>query len=194
MMCPPIGVRSIGLYVGHGIRGINQDFLATSTPSLQTYTPIYRTGVNAYDWVRMSEFDFGGGPVGLRWMGIYACNMLYYDNAQDMWDKGVLPMNPNLHILLAEESSVFMYPTFGRKWASYMNGGEDGVKHTIIESWNSASHDVHAVPGVFPSGHAPIVMTCAYWPDCFNDKLLSNTDNGSDDPSEILFRRVQVYP
>jgi hypothetical protein len=185
---------NIGLYVGHGICGANQDFLATSTPSLQTYTPIYRTGVNAYDWVRMSEFDFGGGPVGLRWMGIYACNMLYYDNAQDMWDKGVLPMNPSLHILLAEESSVFMYPTFGRKWASYMNGGEDGVKHTIIDSWNSASHDVHAVPGVFPSGHAPIVMTCAYWPDCFNDKLLSYTDNGSDDPSEILFRRVQVYP
>ena len=93
---------NIGLMVGHGIRGANQDFKATSTPSLQTYMPIYKKGVNAYDWVRMSEFDFGGGPVGLRWMGLYACNMLSYDNAQDMYNKGVLPMNFNLHILLAE--------------------------------------------------------------------------------------------
>jgi hypothetical protein len=67
---------NIGLLVGHGIRGITQDAKATSTPSLQTYFPIYKKGVNACDWVRMSEFDFGGGPGGLRWMGIYACNML----------------------------------------------------------------------------------------------------------------------
>ena len=29
-------------------------------------------------------------------MGIYACNMLYPDNAMDMYNKGVLPMNQNL--------------------------------------------------------------------------------------------------
>jgi len=184
---------NIGLYVGHGIRGANQDFKATSTPSLQTYTPIYKKGVNAYDWVRMSEFDFGGGPVGLRWMGLYACNMLYPDNAQDMYDKGVLPMNFNLHILLAEETSIFMYPEFGAKWASYMNGGEDGVKHTVMDSWNLASQKIHSVPGVVPAGHT-VIMTCAYWPDCAGDTLQSYTDNGSTDPSDIAFRRVQVYP
>jgi hypothetical protein len=106
---------NIGLLVGHGIRGTTQDGRATSTPSLQTYFPIYRTGVNAYDWVRMSEFDFGGGPVGLRWMGIYACNILYRDNALDMYNKGVLPMNTSMHILCSAESSVFMYDTFGLK-------------------------------------------------------------------------------
>jgi hypothetical protein len=184
---------NIGLYIGHGIRGANQDFRATSTPSLQTYTPIYKKGVNAYDWVRLSEFDFGGGPGNLRWMGLYACNMLYYDNAQDMWNKGVLPMNPSLHILLAEETSIFMYPTFGRKWASYMNGGEPGGRRTIIDAWNLASRDIHSVPGVVPSGHT-VIMTCAYWPNCVNDTLQSYTDNDSDDPSDILFRRVQVYP
>jgi hypothetical protein len=186
---------NIGLYVGHGIRGANQDFLATATPSLQTYTPIYRTGVNAYDWVRMSEFDFGGGPVGLRWMGIYACNMLFYDNAQDMYNKGVLPMNPNLHALLAAETAVFMYPEFGRLWANYMNGVEDGVKHAVIDSWNLASRKALTATNAVPQGYSlPVIMTSAYWPDCFNDKLLSYTDNGSDDPSEILFRRVQVWP
>jgi len=184
---------NLGLLIGHGIRGNNQDFLATSTPSLQTYMPIYRTGVNAYDWVRMSEFDFGGGPGGLRWVGIYACNMLSYLNAQDMYNKGVLPINPNLHILLAEETSIHMYPTFGQKWASYMNGGEGGGKRTVIDGWILASQVVHAVPGVVPAGHT-VTMSCAYWPDCRNDSLFSYTNNDLDDPSEILFRRVQVFP
>ena len=184
---------NIGLLVGHGIRGSSQDFRATSTPSLQTYYPTYRTGVNAYDWVRISECSFGGGPAGLRWMGLYACNMLYRDNALDMYDKGVLPMNRYLHILLAAETSVHMYQTFGQKWASYMNGGEDGTKHTVIDSWVSASEKIHKVPGVVPAGHT-IVMTCAYWPDCVNDRLLTYTDNGSTDPSDILFYREQVFP
>jgi len=182
---------NIGLLVGHGIRGANQDFKATSTPSLQTYMPIYKKGVNAYDWVRMSEFDFGGGPVGLRWMGLYACNMLYYDNAQDMYNKGVLPMNFNLHILLAEETSIFMYPEMGAKWASYMNGGEPGGRQTVMQSWALASQKIHAL--VNPVGHT-VTMSCAYWPDCVNDSLQSYTDNSSTDPSDILFYRVQVYP
>ena len=188
---------NIGLLIGHGIRGVNQDFKAVSsaTPSLQTYFPIYKKGVNAYDWVRMSEFDFGGGPGGLRWMGLYACNMLSYDNAQDMYNKGLLPMNFNLHILLGEETSIYMYPEFGRLWASYMNGGEDAVKHTVIDSWNLASRKIHAIPGVV-THPAPttVVMTCAYWPDCVGDTLQSYTDNGSTDPSDITFRRVQTYP
>lgn len=182
---------NIGLYIGHGIRGANQDFKATPTPSLQTYTPIYKKGVNAYDWVRMSEFDFGGGPGGLRWMGLYACNMLTNDNAQDMYNKGVLPMNPNLHILLAEETSVFMYPEFGAKWASYMNGGEAGGKRTVIEAWFLASRDIHKAWN--PVGHT-VTMTAAYWPDCVNDTLQSYTDNGSTDPSDILFKHQEVYP
>jgi hypothetical protein len=126
-------------------------------------------------------------------MGIFACNMLYRDNALDMYNKGVLPMNPNLHILLGEETSIFMYPEFGRLWSSFMNGGEDGVKHTVIDSWVSASEKAHKVPGVVPSGHT-VIMTCAYWPDCVNDKLILYTDNSSTDPSEILFHREQVFP
>lgn len=184
---------NIGLLIGHGIRGTSQDGRATATPSMQTYYPVYRTGVNAYDWVRMSEFDFGGGPGGLRWMGIYACNMLKRDNALDMYNKGVLPMNANLHIFLGAETAVHMYPEFARLWASYMNGGEDATKHTVIESWNLASRKIHTITGVVPAGHT-VVMTCAYWPDCVNDKLLFYTDNSSNDPSEILFFRKEVFP
>jgi hypothetical protein len=33
-----------------------------------------------------------------------------------------------------------------------------------------------------------------YWPDCVDDTLHSYTDNGSTDSSDILFKRVQVYP
>jgi len=74
-----------------------------------------------------------------------------------------------------------------------MNGGEDGVKHTIIDSWNLASHDIHSVSNVVPIG-IEIIMTSAYWPDCVNDRLLYYTENGSDDPSEILFWRQRVFP
>jgi hypothetical protein len=74
-----------------------------------------------------------------------------------------------------------------------MNGGEDGLKHTVIDSWVSASEKIHKVPGVVPAGHT-IDMTCAYWPNCFNDRLLLYTPNDSDDPSEILFHRERVYP
>ena len=126
-------------------------------------------------------------------MGIYACNMLKRDNALDMWNKGVLPMNQNLHILLAEESSIHMYPEFARKWAKYMNGVEAGGTRTIIDAWNLASRDIHSITNVVPSGHT-VEMTCAYWPNCFNDKLLSYTPNDSDDPSEILFFRKRVFP
>jgi hypothetical protein len=143
----------------------------------------------------MSEFDFGGGTGGLRWMGIYACNILKRDNALDMYNKGVLPMNENLHILLGEETSIFMYPEFARLWASFMNGGEDGVKRTVIDSWNRASRKAHNAPGAIPQGYAlPVIMTSAYWPDCVNDRLLFYTDNGSTDPSDILFWRQEVYP
>ena len=181
---------NIGLLVGHGIRGTSQDFLATSTPSLQTYFPIYRTGVNAYDWVRMSEFDFGGGPGGLRWMGIYACNMLSYDNALDMWVKGVLPMNPSLHILLAEETSIHMYPSFGSKWSSFMNGKEPGGKVSVIEAWARASQLIHQQ--VTPAHE--VIMFSMYWPNCFGDRLDSYSDNDSDDPSDIGFSRIRVWP
>jgi hypothetical protein len=183
---------NIGLYIGHGIRGANEDFLATpTTPSLQTYTPIYKKGVNAYDWVRMSEFDFGGPPFGLRWMGIYACNMLYPDNAQDMYDKFVLPMNLNLHILCAEETSIFMYSEFGRLWASYMTGGQPGGAQTIMQAWVLASQKTHKI--VNPTGHT-VTMSCAYWPDCVNDSLQLYTPNSSTDPSDITFLRTTVYP
>jgi hypothetical protein len=61
---------------------------------------------------------------------------------------------------------------------------------TIIDAWNLASRDVHAV--VQP-GHQ-VIMSSAYWPNCVGDKLLLYTPNDSDDPSEIMFRRVRVYP
>jgi hypothetical protein len=124
-------------------------------------------------------------------MGIYACNMLYPDNAQDMYDKGVLPLNENLHILCSESTSIFMYPAMGQKWASYMNGGEPGGVQTVINAWILASQKIHAQ--VNPTGHT-VSMSCAYWPDCVNDTLQSYTPNSSSDPSDISFRTVQVYP
>jgi len=90
-------------------------------------------------------------------------------------------MNFNLHILLAEETSIFMYPEFGAKWASYMNGGEAAATDGD-QSWRLASQKIHALVNPVATlllCHAPIA-------DCVNDTLQSYTDNGSTDPSEIL--------
>lgn len=123
---------NIGLLVGHGIRGDSPDFIATNTGALGTYFPIYKTGSTNYDWVRLSECDFGSN--NLRWMGIYSCNMLNQISYDSMYAKGVLPINEDLHLLLGAKTPVFMYDSFGQKWASFMLGRENGQPQTVIEA------------------------------------------------------------
>jgi len=123
---------NIGLLVGHGIRGTSGDFTIAANGPLQIYFPIWNTGQPNYDWVRFSECSFGS--TNLRWMAIFACNILHDDNYQDMWDKLVLPINDDLHLLLSARTSVYMYPEFGRKWAQAMLGKEPGGVRTVREA------------------------------------------------------------
>ncbi len=178
---------NIGLLVGHGIRGESIDMVATNTGAFQTYFPVHKTSEIDYDWVRLSECDFGSP--NLRWMGIYACNMLHENSYDSMYAKGVLPINDKLHILLGANTSVFMYDTFGRKWASFMLGRENGIRETVIESWFSAGILIHEE--VEPD--IPISFRIAGWPSCFGDKLTEYNDPSSDNVYDIEFRDRVIW-
>lgn len=178
---------NIGLLVGHGIRGESIDLVATNTGAFQTYFPVHKTGEINYDWVRLSECDFGSE--NLRWMGIYACNMLHETSYDSMYAKGVLPINDKLHILLGAKTSVFMYDTFGRKWASFMLGRENGNRESVIESWFSAGILIHEE--VEPD--IPVTFRIAGWPSCFGDKLTEYAEPSSDNVYDIEFRDRVIW-
>jgi hypothetical protein len=179
---------NIGLYVGHGLRGLTGDRTIAATLPLQTYIPIYKTGASNYDWVRLSECDFGSA--NLRWMALFGCNLLHDDNYQDMYNKLVLPINNDLHLLLSARTSVFMYPEFGRKWAQAMLGKERGGIQTVKDAWFFAGEETQKLSN--PT--TIVVFRVAGWHACLNDKLLDYSTPDSGNPAEIEAVDKQVYP
>jgi Family of unknown function (DUF6345) len=139
--------------------------------------------------VRLSECDFGSS--NLRWMAIFACNILYDDNYQDMWDKRVLPINDDLHLLLSARTAVYMWPNFGEFWANDMLGKErGGGPQTLIDAWEYAGKKTQ--PAAHPSG--PVIFRVAGWHACLGDKLLNYSTPDSGDPTAIEKEDRQVYP
>ena len=179
---------NIGLLVDHGIRGSSGDYTISADGPLETYLPIYKTGASNYDWVRLSECDFGGS--NLRWMAIFACNILYDDNYQDMYNKVVLPIDDNLHLLLSARTSVFMYPEVGRKWAQAMLGKEPGGIRSVKDAWYYAGDTTQKLSS--PTG--PVILRVAGWPACFSDQLLNYSTPDSGDPANITTDDHQAYP
>lgn len=178
---------NIGLLVGHGIHGESPDFVSTNTGALGTYFPIYKSGATNYDWVRLSDCDFGS--TNLRWMGIYSCNMLHELSSDSMYAKGVLPINDKLHLLLASRTSVQIHPAFGEKWASFMLGREAGGILSVWQAWNAAGVLVHALEG--PSHE--VIFRTAGWPECYGDKLGSYTEPTSNNVYDIEMRHTQIW-
>jgi hypothetical protein len=179
---------NVGLLVNHGIRGSSGDYTISASGPLETYIPIYKTGASNYDWVRLSECDFGGS--NLRWMAIFACNILYDDNYQDMYNKVVLPIDDNLHLLLSARTSVFMYPEVGRKWAQAMLGKEPGGIRSVRDAWYLAGDATQKLSE--PTG--PVVLRVAGWPACLSDQLLNYSTPDSGDPANITVDDHQAYP
>ena len=178
---------NIGLLVGHGIHGESPDFVSTNTGALGTYFPIYKSGETNYDWVRLSDCDFGSS--NLRWMGIYSCNMLHETSSDDMFAKGVLPINNNLHLLLASKTSVQMHPSFGQKWASFMLGREAGGVKSVWQAWNAAGILVHEI--VTPT-HEVFFRTIG-WPECFNDSLTNYTEPIAGTPYDLRIEDTRIW-
>ena len=182
---------NIGLLVGHGVFGTTPDFTTTGAGVLDTYFPIYKTGVNSYDWVRFTQFQFGNSGSNLRWMGILSCNNMFPDNYDDMWNKEMLPIGDNLHLLLGASSTVYLVSNFGREYASALTGANGVQRQSIQEAWFYAGTKSQGFQTKSPK--QTVTFRVAGWPNCFSDDLLSYQSPDSGNPGDIASVEREVF-
>jgi hypothetical protein len=153
---------NIGLLIGHGARGLTFDY-TTGLPGIKdTYTPIWAPRTAFYDWVRLSECDFGSA--NLRWMAILTCNNLHEINYQDMWEKFRLPVNEQLHLLLGCSTTVYMVSSFGRIFGDQLSRGT-----SVREAWFHAGRATQHVNNPHPT--EPVRFRVVGWLSCWNDTI-----------------------
>lgn len=180
---------NFGFLVGHGVYGFDPDFTISFDGPLQSYFPVY-TGAVGYDWVRLSEFEFGRPGSNLRWMSILNCNNLVDSVYQDCWDKEALPVGDNLHLFCGARTAIFMVSNFGNKYAGALTG-HGTTRRTIMDSWFFAGTQTQ---GRQPGGpHIPVTFRVIGWPNCFNDDLVNYQDPNSGNPGDIEFRDSTVF-
>lgn len=183
---------NIGLLVGHGVFGTTGDFTISASGPLETYFPIYHTGVNSYDWVRFTQFQFGADGSSLRWMGILSCNNMFGDNYDDMYNKEALPIGDNLHLLLGASSTVYLVSNFGQQYASALTGADGVQRRSVLESWFFAGRKSQEFQTSNPK--RAVRFRVAGWPACFNDDVINYSEPDSGNPADITFDDRQVYP
>ncbi len=123
-----------GLLVGHmtATSYTDPDYYVT-----HSFFPVYNTvQPGRYQWIPLPGMDFGknDGSSPLKWMGLYGCNSLRYEDADDMWTHFELPMPPNLRLLLGSEEGVFIHPSFGPRFADDLNNSM-----SIVDAWCEAA-------------------------------------------------------
>jgi hypothetical protein len=109
-----------------------------------SWFPIYNSAQpGAYQWIPLPACDFGApnGASPLLWMAMYGCSSLQHQDWNDMWSNFLLPMEPNIRLLLGSEEGVFLHPIFGWRFAADMNGltTPDNSPMTIAASWYDAA-------------------------------------------------------
>ncbi len=134
---------NFGLLIGHMTASSRTDpnYFATVP-----YYPVYNSlQPGRYQWLALPSMDFGNGSVysKLRWMGLYGCQSLKQRDYSDLWTKFLLPMPPNLRLILGSEDGVFIHPAFGPRFAADLNGwtSQDGTPMNIFDSWCDAATD-----------------------------------------------------
>ncbi|MSU58548.1 MAG: hypothetical protein EXS35_10280 [Pedosphaera sp.] len=178
-----------GMMFAHGVRGTTLDDRATTTPSLQTYIPFPPIG-GQYDWIPISKMKFGGSR--LKWMGIFACSMLYADNYNDLYNKNVLPLGPNMHMFLSGSTTLYTRGFFGGRLGQELTGisatDTTNAPAKIWDGWRAASKfdhrsgwdlDTNSVPGI-------VKMRVVYWPGCLDDTIYEYVaDSGGGDDQSV---------
>jgi len=180
---------NVGFLIGHGVYGSSPDYTIAGSGPLQSYYPVWEGG-NGYNWVRLSEFDFGSpGASGLRWMSILDCNNLEDSVYQDCWDKEVLPVNDDLHLLCGARTLIYLVSNFGLKYSAALTGQGGVARRTIAESWFFA--------GTVTQSRNPsrsVTFRVIGWPACRNDDLVDISDPDSGNPADITSIDRQVTP
>jgi hypothetical protein len=196
---------NLAFLCGHGVYGKDPDFTISFDGPLQTYYPVYRTGNNFYDWFRISNGDFGGSfldvnnvvhPGRMRWMCILTCNNLHSDEEQDtygdMYNKEVLPITDDLHLLLGCKTTSYMVSAFGAALGHALTGTfvSPTPQLSVAEAWFYAGRETQARGN--PS--QPVVFRVAGWPNNFSDFLDNYQTPNAGNPADITFEDRQVWP
>jgi len=184
---------NIGLLIGHGVYGSTPDFTTSASGPFETYFPIYKSGVNSYDWVRFTQFEFGSPGSDLRWMAILSCNNMIENNYDDMWNKELLPIGDDLHLLLGSSSVIFVVSNFGRQYASALTGLHGITRRSVADAWFYAG----TVSQGFQTNllaKKTVTFRVAGWPACVNDDLINYSAPDSGNPADIFNINQQVFP
>jgi hypothetical protein len=180
---------------------MDPDFTISLSGPLQSYTPIYKTGNNFYDWFRVSNGDFGGSfrdvngiihSGNMRWMCILTCNNLQEDAYLDMYDKEVLPITDDLHLLLGCKTTSYMVSNFGGRFGHALTGlfTSPTPQRTIMEAWFYAGVESQG----FLNPTMPVVFRVAGWPNCFGDFVDNYQIPDSGNPADIDKIDRRVFP
>ena len=195
-----------GLYVGHMTAARN----SSSYGATHSWLPLYNSDVSTatYSWLALPQFDLGqiGRPDPLKWMALYGCNSLRQQDFTDMWTKFLLPMPPNMRLLLGSEEGVFIHPVFGSRFAANMHGWTttNGAPMTIFEAWCDAARAADtqtAKSWKFKLTMGTRHMTTVHrttlmggsW-NTLNDSIWGYGGNISYDWFDVDLRKQQVYP
>lgn len=192
---------NLAFLCGHGVYGTEPDFTISASGPLQTYYPIYQTGNNFYNWFRMSNGDFGGSfrdvnnaiqPGRMRWMCILTCNNLQEAAYDDMYNKEVLPITDDLHLLLGCKTTSYMVSAFGAAFGHALTGTfvSPTPQRSLAESWFYAG--VQTQGALNPS--LPVVFSVSGWPNCFSDFVDNFQVPDSGNPADIDIIDRQVFP
>ena len=197
---------NFGLLVGHMTASANTDpDFGSTTP----YFPIYASyQPGALQWIALPEMDFGNGGSSshLRWMALYGCQSLTERDYSDLWSKFLLPMPPNLRLILGSEDGIFIVPMFGDRLSENLNGWTTGTPMTIFNAWCDAATEADKIwdnsgwnklPGINIGNRH---MTAIYRDNSqggswrtINDSIWNWGSDISYDLFDISFVKVQVY-
>lgn len=195
-----------GLIIGHMTASQN----ASQLGATHSYFPLYNADISttSYQWLALPRFDLGqvGRPDTLKWMGLYGCFSLRQQDFNDMWTKFLVPMPPNVRLLLGSENGVFIHPIFGSRLAANMHGwtSTNGVPMTIVQSWYDAARaaDTETAKSFkWRYRMGTRVMTTGYrttllggsW-NTINDSIWNYGSDISYDWFDLSHDSTQVYP
>jgi hypothetical protein len=113
--------------------------------------------------------DFGSdGTNGLRWMTIFACNILKPENYSSMANHSRLPVNDSLHLLLGFSTTGYAASNLGKYYANYLTA--TNYSYSVVNSLADACADAYTE--CKPGSITNIVrIRISGWDSCFNDSL-----------------------
>lgn len=175
---------NFGLLMTHGSFG-NTGSTGTENDNIRyTYSLM-----GANDRVRLSDMDFGNdGTNGLKWMTIYACNILKSENYNSMNNAGKIPVNENLHLLLGPSSFTYACSRFGDLYAHFLTES----KEEIVTAFNHAGQ----AEADFNQRYLTNSITFAVsgWQACLHDKLTASQDPDPNNGLQYQQTTIFTYP